>query len=188
VSEHAGTKTFAARAGVRAAKGVRASGGPVCSDIGPPLSETEETPMKLSAKPMLPRPVRAGGSATLPGLGDIEVLVRGTSNPDYRRRMQAMIRALPPSKRLKGVVDPVEMDRIIGTCLCDHVLLDWKNVQTDDGKQVAFSPDAARPFLTDPAYAAFRDGVLAAASSVDEELLEDHQDTEKNSAAPSTTA
>jgi hypothetical protein len=158
----------------------------VMSDIGPPLSEQRHQ-MKL-----LKTNVAAAGQGRwvrdLAGLGDIEVLVRGTSNPDYRRRMQAMIRALPPSKRLKGVVDPVEMDRIIGTCLCDHVLLDWKNVQTDDGKQVAFSPDAARPFLTDPAYAAFRDGVLAAASSVDEELLEDHQDTEKNSAAPSTTA
>lgn len=116
----------------------------------------------------------------LPGLGDIKVFVRGTNNPDYRRRQQAMFRALPPNKRKKGIIDPVELDRITGVCLLDHALLDWTNVEDDDGKAIPFSKEAAEAFLTDPAYAAFRDGVLVAANTVDEEDGEADEGTEKN--------
>ncbi|MBN9022168.1 MAG: hypothetical protein J0H08_08765 [Rhizobiales bacterium] len=123
----------------------------------------------------------------LPGLGNIEVKVRGTNTPEYRRRQQAMYRALPPTKRQKGVVDPLEQDRIVGVCLLDHVLLDWKNVEDEEGNTIPFSKGAAEPFLTDPAYAAFRDGVLIAASSVDDEEAAADEDIEGNSSRPSAT-
>lgn len=116
----------------------------------------------------------------LPGLGDIEVKVRGTNTPEYRRRQQAMIRALPPSKRNKGMIDPAEQDRILGICLLDHCLLDWKNVEGDDGTPIPFSRGAAEPLLTNPDFSAFRDGVLTAATSVDDEEIEAEGETEKN--------
>ncbi|MCB1499710.1 MAG: hypothetical protein KDK07_07945 [Bauldia sp.] len=123
----------------------------------------------------------------LPGLGNIELKVRGTNNPEFRRRQQAMYRALPPAKRNKGVIDPVEQDRILGVCLLDHCLLDWRNVEDETGAPIPFSRAAAEPFLTDPDYSTFRDGVLTAASSVDDEDGEAEAETEKNSSRPSAT-
>src|SRR4051794_20639381 len=40
----------------------------------------------------------------LPELGDIAVLVRGINNRHYRLKFEAMVRALPPSKRKNGSV------------------------------------------------------------------------------------
>jgi hypothetical protein len=114
------------------------------------------------------------------GMGNIEFLVRGTNNPDYRRRMQAMIRALPASKRKGGTVDVVEMDRITGVCLLDHALLDWKNVEDEAGKPIPYSKDQAELYLTDPDYSPFRDGVFIAATSADNEASEGEETTAKN--------
>ena len=123
----------------------------------------------------------------IPGMGDIELLVRSTNNPDYRKRFQAMVRALPPSKKAKGVIDPVELDRITGVCLLDHSLSDWKNVEGEKCEAVPYSKEQATIFLTTPEYGAFRDGVLTAAVSVGDEDAESEEQMEKNSAAPSDT-
>ncbi|HEX4302831.1 MAG TPA: hypothetical protein VHZ78_08555 [Rhizomicrobium sp.] len=146
-----------------------------------PLSE-QRNPMKLSSlKNNADIANKGRWQKDIVGLGDIELFVRGTSNPDYRRRMQSMIRALPPSKRKGGVVDPVELDRITGVCLLDHSLGDWKNVEGDDGKMSDYSYEQAKVFLTSADYASFRDGVLIAAMAVDAEDDEADGVTEKNS-------
>lgn len=123
----------------------------------------------------------------LPELGDIAVLVRGMNNKQYRLKFEAMVRALPPSKRKNGMVDPLERDRITGVCMLEHVLLDWKNVLMS-GAETPYSKDQARIFLTDPDYSKFRDGVFVAATRVGEMSEEDSAATEKNSARPSGTA
>lgn len=120
----------------------------------------------------------------IPGLGDIELLVRPTGNPDYRRKMQAMFRALPPSKKTKGAIDPVEQDRITSACLNECSLQGWKNVEDDSGKTLEYSKELATEYLQ---YPGFRDGALIAASSLDDEDAESNEQTEKNSVAPSDT-
>lgn len=120
----------------------------------------------------------------VPGMGDIELLVRPTGNPEYRRKMQALFRALPPSKKAKGNIDPVEQDRITAICLNECSLSDWKNVEGDDGKTIPYSKELATEYLQFPA---FRDGVLIAAASLDDEDAESNEQIEKNSAAPSDT-
>lgn len=121
----------------------------------------------------------------LPELGDIKVKVRGLNNKQYRLKFEAMVRALPPSKRKNGAVDPIERDRIIGVCMLEHVLLDWDNVEDPD--PMPYGKDQARIYLTNPDYAKFRDGVFVGASRVGEMIEEDHAATEKNSGAPSAT-
>lgn len=123
----------------------------------------------------------------LPELGDIAVLVRGMNNKQYRLKFEAMVRALPPSKRKNGSVDPLERDRLTGICMLEHILLDWKNVMLN-GAVIPYSKDQAREFLTDPDYSKFRDGVFVAATRVGEIAEDDNADTEKNSAKPSGTA
>jgi hypothetical protein len=124
----------------------------------------------------------------LPELGDISVLVRGLNNKQYRLLFEAKVRALPPSKRKNGAVDPLERDRITGEAMLEHVLLDWKNVEGDDSALIPYSKDQAKTFLTDPDYQKFRDGVFVAASRVGEVVEEDNWTTEKNSGKPSGTA
>ena len=124
----------------------------------------------------------------IPGLGNIEVFVRSANNPDYRRRTQALIRALPPNKRPKGIVDPVEMDRINGICLLDHSLSDWRNMEGDDGQAIPYSKEQAKIYLTDPQWSVFREGVHLAALTVEDENAEADEEIEKNSEKPSATA
>lgn len=139
--------------------------------------------MKLSSLKTNPEAANKGRwQKDIPGMGDIEVFVRSTNNPEYRRRLQALIRALPPSKKKNGNVDPVEMDRITGICLLDHSLSDWKNVEGEKpGESIPYSYDQAKEYLTNPEYAAFRDGVLYAAATVEEEEREADEAAEKNS-------
>jgi hypothetical protein len=124
----------------------------------------------------------------LPELGDVAVLVRGLNNKQYRLKFEAMVRALPPSKRKNGVVDPIERDRLLGICMLEHVLLDWKNIEDENGAQVPYSKEQAKVYLTDPDYQKFKDGVFLAATRVGEAIEEDNVATEKNSAKPSGTA
>jgi hypothetical protein len=123
----------------------------------------------------------------LPELGDIAVLVRGLNNKQYRLKFEAMVRALPPNKRVNGAVDPLERDRIAGMCMWEHVLLDWRNLLLN-GVVTPYSKEQAKIFLTDPDYAKVRDGVFVAASRVGEVTEEDNAATEKNSAKPSGIA
>jgi hypothetical protein len=122
----------------------------------------------------------------LPELGDIAVCVRGLNNKQYRLKFEAMIRALPPSKRRNGAVDPIERDRLTGLCMLEHVLIDWKNVLLN-GVLTPYSKEQAKIFLTDPDYQKFRDGVFVAATRVGEISEEDSAATEKNLEKPSGT-
>lgn len=124
----------------------------------------------------------------LPELGDIAVLVRGLNNKQYRLLFEAKVRALPPSKRKNGAVDPLERDRITGEAMVEHVLRDWRGLEDDSGNPIPYSKDQAKIFLTDPDYQKFRDGVFVAATRVGEVASEDEAVTEKNSGKPSGTA
>jgi hypothetical protein len=155
---------------------------------GRPLDQGIQ-PMKFTDLKTNPAAANEGRwQKDIPGMGNIELFVRSTNNPEYRRRMQAMARALPPSKKKGGSIDPVEMDRINGVCLLDHSLSDWKNVEGENGEAVPYSYDQAKVFLTLPEWSFFRDGVFVAASTVEEEDREADAATEKNSAAPSAIA
>jgi hypothetical protein len=126
----------------------------------------------------------------LPDLGDIEVFVRSINNPQYRRHQQALVRALSPNAKRKGIVDPLEMDRINSICLAHDALCapGWRNLQDESGVDVPFDAKTAEKMMLDPEFRKFREGVFVAASQVDEENEEENKDTEKNSEKPSVTA
>lgn len=100
--------------------------------------------------------------ADIPGLGDIELKVRGLGNADHRKRQTELVTALPRHKRK----DVAEMDSIDVRLLVETVLLDWRNVSDDAGEPVAFSAEAATSILSDPELVAFRQGVIWAATTV----------------------
>lgn len=104
----------------------------------------------------------------IPEMEDLRLKVRGIGNVDYRRAFDAKVASVPAAKKIRGL-DPAERDRIVGECLVETVLLDWDGLTDDAGQARPFSVEAARPFLTDPAFARFRAAVIWAASVVADE-------------------
>jgi hypothetical protein len=106
--------------------------------------------------------------------------VRGVNNADWRRLQQTLYEAVPRSKRIGGRIDPDEMDRITTSCLLSACLIDWENVEGDDGQPLAYSKAAATKLLTDPAMRRFRDSVVWAANVVGEQGAEDRTEIAGN--------
>src|SRR5690348_17012614 len=78
----------------------------------------------------------------IPGMGDLQLRVRGADNSDWRRLQAKLVSAIPRAKRSSdGRVDPDEMDRIIGSCLVNCCLLDWEGIEdeSDPPKPVEYS-------------------------------------------------
>lgn len=101
----------------------------------------------------------------IPGLGDIELKIKGSNTPAFRLGRIRAQKAIPAGARLEdGLIDPEEADKSNGLVLAD-LLVDWKNVNDGDA-EVPFSREAAVRFLTDPELPVFRDGVAYAADEV----------------------
>ena len=116
----------------------------------------------------------------IPDMGDLRLKVRGINNADWRRIQTMMIQSVPRSKRVNGRIVADEQDRIMSICLQSAGLLDWENLQGDDGAPVAYSKEKAAELLTKPEYRAFRDGVLYAATVVGEQAVSDLEADTKN--------
>lgn len=108
----------------------------------------------------------------IPDMGDLRLKVRGLNNARYRRMQQELVSAVPRSRRRKGRLDPLENDRITGTCLSRTVLLGWENLEGEDGQPVPYSEETAHAYLTDPGYAEFLQAVVWAATQVGEDDAE----------------
>ena len=102
----------------------------------------------------------------IPGLGDVELQVRGLNSPQYRLAQAKAQRSIPRGARREGgFIDPEAADIASGQALAEGVLLGWKNISVD-GVEMAYSAAAALGLLTDPNMAIFRDAVEWAAGQV----------------------
>lgn len=109
----------------------------------------------------------------IPGLGDIEVMVRGSNSPQFRLAQGKAQRDIPrEAKRERGFIDPEAADIALGRALADGALMDWRNVEIG-GKTIPYSPEKALELLTDPEMAVFRDGVAWAAETLGAARKED---------------
>lgn len=112
-----------------------------------------------------------GWVGALPGLGDIEVKVRGLGC-----EADDQLLAVMAAGRRSGRVVPIpptmpKGDRILVTRLANAILLDWRNMtEGEDDTPLPYSFDAAVRFLTAPEFRRFRDGVLLAAGVVADPL------------------
>ena len=93
---------------------------------------------------------------SIPDMPGLLLKVRGIGNHDY----------LKHAAELRGERPSPSDDAILSACLHRTVLLDWEGIEGDDGGQIPFSSDMAEKYLTDPAYARFREAVLWAADRV----------------------
>lgn len=106
----------------------------------------------------------------LPGMGDLRLKVRGSSNADWRNLFNKMVGAVPREKIRGNKIDPKEMDRIFATCLHKAALLDWDNLtdgpDEDHQTKVPYSSEMALKLLTAPEYVDFYQATLFAANVV----------------------
>ena len=110
----------------------------------------------------------------IPEMGELRLKVRGTSNSDFQRMMQKLVAAVPRAKKQGGRVDPIEMDRIMGSCAHATLLLDWEGVKVN-GELRPYDRELAFKLCTDPAYQKFVKAVTWAAGEVDELTAENEK-------------
>jgi hypothetical protein len=77
----------------------------------------------------------------------LELRVARIGNPRYK----AMIRNAGKSQRmatqLTGNIDMDAIEELTLKAIANHVLLDWKNLEDDDGDQIPYSVDKAMELL-----------------------------------------
>jgi hypothetical protein len=114
----------------------------------------------------------------LPDAGDLRVKVRGVGNRDWDRLQNKLLAAVPRAKKMNGL-DPEERDRIYPILLVKTILLDWENLEDDDGNPIPYSQEKALELLTDPTLN-LKEIVLYAANNVAEQVREDGEADAKN--------
>lgn len=138
--------------------------------------------MKL--KKILVQNVLAGALVgNIPDMGDLKIRTKGLNNPGFRKLQQTLIAAVPRSERHQGRIPPHVIDEINATCLLNQALIGWENLQDEDGNPVPYSKEKAKELLTDPAYRAFFDAAMYAATVVGEDDAETDKADEGNSQA-----
>lgn len=129
--------------------------------------------MKIGAIKDIGRRIEQGGWVTkIAGMGDLQLKVRARFNTDYVRRQKELWDQAPESDKRRDpeTEQPVLTDeaqrRHDAILLRDTVLVDWRNLEDEDGRQVPFSAEVASELLLDPEQPAFRNAVSFAAMKV----------------------
>lgn len=123
----------------------------------------------------------------IPEMGDVKLLVRGWNNLAFRAQQQKLIRALPRGLRSGMQLLPKVQDQISAKCMRDTILLDWRNIQADDGSPIHYDRELAGKLLEDPDSRAFFDAVMWASMNIADGQAEEEEGLEKNSSPPSAT-
>lgn len=116
----------------------------------------------------------------IPEMGDLCLKVKGMNCAAWRALSRKLSEAVPRNEKIGGRISQAAQDRIINSCLLNVGVMDWDGM-TDGGKPLAYSKDVASPYLTDPAYLAFRDAALWACSVVGAEVATAAEADVKNS-------
>jgi hypothetical protein len=119
----------------------------------------------------------------IPEMGDLRLKVRGVNCAAWRGLARKLAEAVPRNKKVGGRIAQDEQDRIINECLLAVGVIDWENL-TSGGAPLPYAKDAARQFLTDPAFQAFRDAALWACTAVGADTAASSETDAKNSPAP----
>lgn len=116
----------------------------------------------------------------IPGMGTMELRVRGTSSKVYTAKLSRLQRAVEAKDRDRSNnILPSVGVRIMGEAAHEVLLLEWRGL-TNDGVDFPYDSETAKLWLTDPAYSQFLDAVMWAANVVDNGKAEDKGAAIKN--------
>lgn len=116
------------------------------------------------------------------GHDDLRVKVARMNNPRYREYLRALGRPLVRRSR-RNMLDFDAMEAMTQKAVARYVLLDWKNLEDDEGNEIPYSPDKAFEFFK--AYPDFYEAVTEIANDVELFRAEDHEDAAGNLQASS---
>lgn len=129
--------------------------------------------MKLSTIAVDPKAVEDGEWVkNLPEMGDLELKARGQNCAKWRKLQQTLIRELPRHLRNRPDGLPVDVqDSITNKLLARVGIMDWKNLELDDGVK-PYSKELAEKLIADPVYQLFRDACVTATARVGTAIAE----------------
>lgn len=101
------------------------------------------------------------------------------NNPKFRQLVEKLAR--PHARTFRRSGRRGEMwESIVKQAAARTILLDWENVEDDNGKPLKYSPDEALRVFEDPALKAIYEFVVETAIDESAYLQEDQEDAEKN--------
>lgn len=138
--------------------------------------------MKLSSVAVDPKAIEDGEWVkNLPEMGNLELKCRGQNSAAWRALLRKEINKLPRNLRNRPDGLPIAIqDKINNACLVGVGVLDWKNLELDDGAH-DYSKELLAKLLADPVYQIFRDACLTATSRVGIEIAEADEELVGNS-------
>lgn len=117
----------------------------------------------------------------------VSLLVARLNNTGF----QAAIRELttPHTKEIRsGKISDAKMEELSRKAMATHVLLDWKNIEDDDGAPLEYTPEMAFELLNDPGLRDLYQFVLTTANERELYRLEAEDESRGNSQAVSSGA
>jgi len=117
----------------------------------------------------------------LPGLEGVSFKVRGLNSTHFADTQSRLMRSIPAHKRGDdGSIPATLAYGVLGEAMALSLLLDWKGIEGDDGKPLAYDAALAKVWLTDVDFVHFHEAVMEAARRVDLRARNDAAQVEKN--------
>ena len=100
-------------------------------------------------------------------------------NPKYQEVLRSLVE--PRKKDIRDdKLDIEDFNKILDEVRAKTILLDWKNLQDNDGKEIPYSSEMALKFFRDPELKDFYKFVMAVSDDADQYLKGLIKDSEKN--------
>lgn len=109
----------------------------------------------------------------------ISLKIARARNPKY----QELLRNLIEPKRVEIRNDKVSIEDLNGVLLqvrAKTILLDWKDIEDNEGKPISYSPEKALEFFKDPELRDFYEFVVVISENADQFKKDLIKDSEKN--------
>jgi hypothetical protein len=113
-------------------------------------------------------------------LAGVEVKVAKSGNPNYEKLAQRLYKPYQDQIRRKVTLSEDVTKRITTDLIVKTLLMDWKGMPGEDGKEVPFSQEIARELLDDPELKEIREEILGFSDNFSAFQLEADAELEKN--------
>lgn len=119
--------------------------------------------------------VDEGTLVDLPDWPGIKVSVRASDHPEYQNALTVGF-----ERKRRATKDPTVRNEIVYRAIAKHLLFGWEGVTDDDEKPLEFDRELVVGWAKDRAYRRFFESVLAAASLLASEVIEEREDQGKS--------
>lgn len=116
----------------------------------------------------------------IPDQPGVSFKVRGTEYAPYQKALRAALMVQGRRQRLQSQVDPERFAALQNRLTAEHLLMDWKGIEADDGTPITYDAPSALKWMTERRYRPFQRGVMHAVEVVDAGLAEHREEASGN--------